>query len=118
MKYFIAILLINFFTASNTFAQQNVTAKEIRNFINKRVTITDTVYKTKIINSKLRVLSLGTSDSDSKVIVIQKENFDTFRKKSSLTGFKISAKGIVKLINGTPTIYTTNKIVVLGPIDL
>lgn len=118
MRCAITTVIFGFFLAFTTFAQEVITAKQARNYIHKQITITDTVYETKVISSKLRVIFLGSPNPNNKLIVFQHVKFDTFKKNSSLTGFKISIKGRVKLINGTPTVDLIGKILFIGSIDL
>ena len=114
MKYAITILLIYLFSAFSASAQQTIIAAKARDYINKWVTVVDTVYDTKIFKTECH-LFLGVPEN--KLVVVQKLKTKP-QKNLTLNGFKISITGILKLIEGIPTIKLRGKILVLGPIDL
>ncbi len=117
MKYLITAVLLLFFSVYTANAQKTFTVKQAIKHRNKYITVCDTVYKAELVNENTRLLHLGSASCRHSIHVIQ-----TSTKKmtaaTTLMGNPVCVDGIVRYKRGRYMLYTTHKIMYMGPIDM
>lgn len=117
MKHFVIPVLLLSFAINTSRAQTTFTAKEAINHRNKYITVCDTVYESRLLNPYTRLMRLGSAKGSHALHVVLKS-----RKKmnaaSVYIGIPFCIDGIVRLQKGRYTLYTSKKIMYMGPIDM